>query len=180
MRNGLLYNFASQLIDRYYSSGTSNILSRKLRDSFKGDGGDEAYWKFPQTYLFGPLGMKGAVMETDPAGNFVGSSFSYLTARDWAKYGLLYLHDGVWNGKRILPQGWVKYSITPTPRSDGRYGAHWWLPEYKPSCFAALGFQHQNVVVFPSKDLVVVRLGLTWTYWDSEEFYKQVIDAISD
>ena len=77
----------------------------------------------PQKELFGPLGMTSAVMERDPSGTFVGSSFVYASARDWKRLGLLYLQDGVWNGRRILPLGWVRYVTTPTSVSGGDFGA---------------------------------------------------------
>jgi len=155
-----------------YSSGTSNILSGVLRASFEEDAD---YHAFPRTALFAAVGMRSAVMETDPAGNFVGSSFCFATARDWARFGLLYLGDGVFAGKRVLPEGWVERSVEPTPTSRrGRYGRHWWLnagpsgdPDRRPSpelpadIFRAEGFEGQTVAVLPSHELVVVRLGCT-------------------
>ncbi len=72
--------------------------------------------------------MNHMIMEPDASGTFVGSSYGYASARDWARFGLLYLNDGVWNGETILPPGWVKYSVTPAPAADmGKYGAQWWL-----------------------------------------------------
>lgn len=118
-------------------------------------------------------------METDPFGTFIASSFSYATARDWARFGQLYLNDGVWNGKRILPEGWVKYTTTPVEKSYGIYGAHWWLgsveekvPEslkpvqqlYLPlgkNSFLASGYGGQYTVVVPELKLVFVRLGFS-------------------
>jgi hypothetical protein len=95
------------------------------------------------------------VFETDAAGTFVGSSYVYATARDWARFGLLYLQDGVWNGTTILPPGWVEYSRTPTPTSENReYAAHFWanagdpqdpskrrFPHLPPDAYQASGFQ---------------------------------------
>lgn len=106
-----------------YASGTSNIISRLIRDTL----GDTAYRQFPRLALFEPLGMDSACLEADASGTLVGSSFLYATARDWAKFGQLYLQDGIWAGKRILPEGWVGYSAAATPESKGRYGAHFWL-----------------------------------------------------
>ena len=88
----------------YYSSGNSNILSRIIRQTL----GDSLYYSFPYKELFYKLGMYSAVMEPDASGTFVGSSYMYATARDWARFGLLYLQDGVYNSERILPEGWVK------------------------------------------------------------------------
>lgn len=150
----------------YYSSGTTNILSLIAKRTL----GNE-YLNFPRKELFNKLGMKSAVMEPDPSGVFVGSSFMYATARDWARFGLLYLHDGVWNGERILPEGWVAYSKSITTDGHGRYGAQFWLnaertdgserrlPSVPPDAYMASGFQGQRVFIIPSKELVVVRLG---------------------
>lgn len=94
-----------------YSSGTTNIISGVIRNAI---GSDTDYLAFPRRALFARLGMKSAVIEPDASGTLVGSSFMYATARDWARFGLLYLQDGVWEGQRILPEGWVKYSRMPT------------------------------------------------------------------
>jgi hypothetical protein len=87
----------------YYSSGTTNIISRIVRDSVGGTQAD--YFAFPRRALFDRIGMRSAIIEPDPSGTFVGSSYMYATARDWARFGLLYLQDGVWEGERILPEG---------------------------------------------------------------------------
>jgi CubicO group peptidase (beta-lactamase class C family) len=153
-----------------YASGTSNLLSRALRDSF-GEGADayREYLAFARRRLFDAIGARSFVLETDAAGDFVLSSFDFATARDWARFGLLYLRDGVWEGRRLLPEGWVAYTRTPTPHSSGRYGAHWWLagdrqpdwPDIPSDAFWAAGHHHQHVAVLPSQRLVVVRLGCT-------------------
>jgi CubicO group peptidase (beta-lactamase class C family) len=178
----------------HYSSGTSNIVSRILRDSFDGD--QAAYFGFPRLALFEPLGMRSAVIEPDASGSFVASSFMFATARDWARFGLLFLHDGVWLGERILPRGWVEYSTTPTPAApQGRYGAHWWLnagepedpsdrpwPDLPTDSFAARGFEGQEVVVVPSRNLVLVRLGQSRpeSTYDSNDFAAAVLAAIRE
>jgi len=125
--------------------------------------------------LFEPLGMASAQAEFDAAGTFVGSALMYATARDWARFGLLYLRDGVWDGRHILPEGWVDYARSKTPAADcDIYGAGWWItpptgsgrplgalaPNGPRDLFAAEGHEGQVVVVVPSKDLIVVRLGL--------------------
>lgn len=132
-------------------------------------------------------------MEMDASGTYVGSSFMYATARDWARFGLLYLRDGIWEGERILPEGWVKYSTTPAPKAPkGQYGAHFWLnrgdpenPEDRPfprlpmDLFLAWGFQEQQTVILPSHKLVVVRLGMTHQgLWGLESFVTDVLKAI--
>jgi CubicO group peptidase (beta-lactamase class C family) len=154
-----------------YSSGSSNLLSGILRESFAGN--TPAYHRFPREALFDRIGMRSAVLETDAAGTFVASSFAYATARDWARFGLLHAQDGVWRGERVLPIGWVARIRQPTPPApQGSYGAHWWLnagtkgaPEDRPfpslpaDLYFASGFEAQYLVVLPSHELVVVRLG---------------------
>ena len=132
-------------------------------------------------------------METDAAGTFVGSSFMYATARDWARFGLLFLQDGVWSGERILPEGWVAFSRSPAPGApDGKFGAHFWrripeefrcgddTPDLAGDAFHAVGYAGQFVTIVPSRALVLVRLGLT-NYpcgWDHQKFVALVVDAI--
>ncbi len=156
-----------------YSSGTSNILARVLRDSFDGDVAAMLAWARRQ--LFDPADLRSVVMELDPSGTPILSSFVFMTARDWARFGELHRTDGVWRGQRLLPEGWVKYVSTPTPRApEGQYGAHWWLnagdpehpekrawPSVPRDAYAAQGHSGQYVVVIPSAELVVVRLGLS-------------------
>lgn len=154
-----------------YSSGTTNIVSHLVRKTI----GDDDYYSFPQRELFQKIGMTSIVMEPDAGGTFVGSSYSFATAQDFARFGLLYLNDGVWNGERILPENWVTFSSTPTSGAHrGEYGAHWWTnageknnpaarsyPSVPTDSFQAEGFEGQYIFVIPSKKLVVVRLGLT-------------------
>ena len=128
--------------------------------------------------------MASAHLETDESGNYIGSSYCYATPRDWAKFGLLYLNDGVWNGKRILPEGWVEYSRKQASQSNGIYGAHFWqnhgnaayqdVPE---DLFSCNGYEGQYVFIIPSRDLVVVRMGLSETF-DVNKFLKEILKAI--
>jgi hypothetical protein len=171
-----------------YSSGSTNIIAYALHQVL-----GEQYAAFPRRALFDRLGMARAVIETDAAGNFVASSFMYATARDWARFGLLYLHDGVWSGERILPEGWVAYSRTPAPHApDGRFGAHLWLHVPKhyrcgseaqalpADAFHAVGHEGQFVTIIPSRELVLVRLGLTRypCAWDHQRFVHSVLQAL--
>jgi CubicO group peptidase (beta-lactamase class C family) len=169
-----------------YSSGTSNILARVLREAIADDA---EYLAFPRRALFERIGMAGAVIEADAAGNFVASSFMHATARDWARLGLLYLQDGVWGGERILPEGWVKYSVTPAPASGGRFGAHFWLKLagqspglLPPGAYHMAGHDGQFVTIVPEKKLVVVRLGLSRLprAWNQTAFVAEVIATIRD
>jgi CubicO group peptidase (beta-lactamase class C family) len=169
----------------YYSSGNSNIISRIIRQTL----GDSLYYDFPYQQLFYKLGMYSAVIEPDASGTFVGSSYMYATARDWARFGLLYLNDGVCNSERILPEGWVKQSTTAAPGSMRGYGFQIWLnrgsdtsvrhfPDAPGDMFYADGFESQLVFMIPSKDLVVVRLGLTQhNNFDGNKFLKELLDA---
>lgn len=171
-----------------YSSGTTNILSWIMRQK-TGDG----YHSLPYQRLFKRIGMHSAILEPDPSGTFVGSSFCYATARDWARFGLLYLNDGVWDGSHILPEGWVQYTATPAPAAPrGEYGAQWWLnagaagnptnrtyPNVPTDSFQAEGFEGQFVFVVPSKNLVLVRLGLSQqTEPDMNAFVAEVIGLL--
>lgn len=142
-----------------YSSGTSNIVARIAGDAV--GGGADGMRAFLRERLFDPLGMRSAKPRFDPAGTFIGSSYVYATARDFARFGLLVLRDGVWDGKPLLPRGWVDHARTETPASIGRYGAHWWLALDGSGIFTANGFQGQYIVVDPARDLVVVRLGVS-------------------
>lgn len=151
-----------------YSSGTSVLVSRIWQDAFD-DPADA--WRWPREALFRPLGMTSAVMETDANGTFVGSSYLYATARDWARFGLFLLRDGRWLGRPILPDGFVAWMREPAPASDGVYGnGHVWLVglggdddsfDLPEDIFWLRGHDGQTTAVIPSLDLVVVRLGLT-------------------
>lgn len=172
-----------------YSSGTTNILSWLTRQVI----GEEDYYRFYQRELFEKIGAHSMVVEPDAGGTYVGSSYSWATARDWARFGLLYLNDGVFQGKRILPEGWVRYTTTPADAAPrGEYGAQWWLnagekanpsnryyPDLPTDCFQAEGFEGQFVFVIPSKKLVVVRLGLSQkNELDMNAFVARVIQAL--
>jgi CubicO group peptidase (beta-lactamase class C family) len=174
-----------------YSSGTTNLVQRILRDSFDDL---EAYHGFVRGRLLHPLGMTRTTIAPDASGTMVGSSFGYATARDWARLGLLFLQDGVWEGERLLPEGWVDYSTRPTPEApQGSYGAHWWLnagtpddaadrpwPELPPGAYSASGFEGQYTMVVPSHDLVVVRQGYTPEQgrWSMAEFTARVMETL--
>ncbi len=154
-----------------YSSGTTNLLQRTLRETLEGH--DAGYHAFARDRLFAPLGMASAVLEPDASGSFIGSSFMYATARDWAKLGLLYINDGVAGGERLLPEGWRDYVATPNSASDGFYGAQFWLnhpgtdgrPKYMPGvpdeAYLMAGHEGQYVLIAPDKRLVIVRTGMT-------------------
>lgn len=162
-----------------YSSGTSNMLSGILRNQFKSH---KAYLDFVYTDFIDKIGMNSAIMEADMAGNFVASSYGWATTRDWAKWGLVYLHRGNWNGTQIFAPEWVDYATASASSSEGEYGAHIWLnkngymPDVPKNIFSANGFQGQRVFVFPSHDLVVVRMGLA--KMDFNIFLKEILGSI--
>ena len=109
-----------------YSSGTANIVARLLRELHGND--LAAQVRFSRARLFDAADMTSAFFEPDVTGTFIGSSFAFMTARDWARFGELHRNDGVWFGRRILPEGWVRYVTTPTPLAPiGQYGAMFWL-----------------------------------------------------
>lgn len=146
-----------------YSSGTTNLLSNFIRMQFDTH---QEYLDFWYEELIDKIGMYSMTLETDLNGNYVGSSYAWATARDWAKFGLLYLHRGNWKGTQILEESWVDYTTAPAAGSEGEYGAHFWLnaggvyPNAPKDLYSANGFQGQYVFIIPSKNLVVVRFGL--------------------
>lgn len=147
-----------------YSSGTTNIISRCAAKAAGAHGPD--FERFMRTRLLDVIGMTSAQPKFDAAGTFIGSSFCYATPRDFAKFGLLYLRDGVWEGKRLLPEGWVDYARTPTWQQEGEaretpYGAQWWIGLGGEGSFSANGYEGQFTVCMPDLDMVIVRHGKT-------------------
>jgi CubicO group peptidase (beta-lactamase class C family) len=142
-----------------YSSGTTNIICRILRDVV-GDG-PTGMLAFMQRELFEPIGMKSPLPKFDTSGTFVGSSYCLAIPQDFARFGYLYLRDGVWDGRRILPEGWVDYARTCIHHdAEGAYGAHWWV-KYGTPWFFASGYDGQRTLVAPDRDVVIVRCGRT-------------------
>ena len=124
------------------------------------------------------------ILETDLSGNFVGSSYGWASTRDWARFGLLYLHRGDWAGTQLFDPAWVDYITRPTADSGGSYGAHFWLnrdgkyPDAPQGMFMANGYQGQHVFIIPSKDLVIVRTGLAeGPDFDGNAFLREVLKA---
>lgn len=172
-----------------YSSGTSNMLAWIIRNSV----GDSAYYAFASERLFKKTGMHSMILEPDAGGTFVGSSYAFATPRDWGRFGLLFLNDGMFNGERILPEGWSEYSSTPCEGAPlGEYGAQFWLnagsktdvvkrvyPDVPPDLYWADGYEGQNVFILPSKDLVVVKLSQSsGNYLDDNQFLANIIKAL--
>jgi hypothetical protein len=177
-----------------YSSGTANILAHLAFDAAGGTVPDA--YAYAREYLFEPGGMTSAVFEPDGTGAFVGSSYLYMTARDWARFGELYLDGGSLNGERLLPADWVEFSHTGGGKIDepGGYGALWWLnsdgsdpPSVRwlncpPDTYMAMGHNDQIVAVVPSRKLVFVRLG--WTTggaeFDTDRHLSHILASLHD
>ncbi|HEY0120589.1 MAG TPA: serine hydrolase [Rhizobium sp.] len=169
-----------------YSSGTATLLSRVWMNKLPNESTAIAY---PRDALFAPLGMSSAVLEADERGTFVGSSYLYATARDWARFGQFLLQDGVWKGRRLLPEGFVGAMRTPTKASGGVYSqvqawlagpggsdAQFGLPA---DTFWMLGHDGQSVAIVPSANLVLVRMGLTpsWLDYKPQILLKKILDV---
>ncbi len=171
-----------------YASGTSNLLAAYLADRVGGAG---AFLDLADEALFDPLGMWRSLWEVDASGMPVGSSYVHATARGWSRFGQLHLDGGVWRGERLLPEGWVEWVTTPTP-TRSNYGRHWWLnrprthaggrpmfPSLPAGTFSAQGYAGQYVVVIPSRDVVIVRLGTdVGPRFAFDAFGAAVLDAL--
>ena len=159
-----------------YLSSISNILADVVRGQFATD---EEYWHYWQGSLFDPLGIDSATLETDTSGTWVGSSYLWASAGDWARLGQVMLEDGVWQGEPSLPAGWLAFATTPAvPDGEGHgYGAQSWLPgkvggecrrySVPTDTVSMAGHWGQVVAMIPSQRAVIVRLG--WTF-DSDQF----------
>ena len=169
-----------------YSSGNSNILSKVIRQVV----GEKTYVAFPYKELFYKINAYSFLLEPDASGTYIGSSYSYATARDFARFGLLYYNNGTWNGEQILPASWVRESVQPSIADKRKhYGYQFWLngydendstkrwyPDVPADMFFCDGYGGQDVYIIPSEKLIVVRLGLHTV--DENKFLKEVIQSI--
>jgi CubicO group peptidase (beta-lactamase class C family) len=171
-----------------YSSGTANIVARIVQDTAGGS-------TLVQDRLFLPLGMKSAVIEPDEHGTLVGSSYMYADARDWARYALFLLQNGVWQGQEMLPAGYVDMMATPVAASHGEYGHGFvWLwgsdpviegqnPDtafgIPPDTFYMSGHDGQTIAVIRSRQIAVIRLGLTpySDHYSPQRLIQAVLEA---
>jgi CubicO group peptidase (beta-lactamase class C family) len=183
----------------YYSSSDTNILSLALRNIY----GNEKYLQLPFKEIFDVMGIKDITFEKDGAGVYVGSSYIYTTPRDLAKFGFLYLNNGIWDGKRILPDGWVTLTRTPSKGykttkyypglEKNNLTAQWYantgvpdagipkpMPDIPDDAFWGSGHWGQRVFVIPSLDLVVVRLGddRKKEFFDDNDFLKFIVESL--
>ena len=171
-----------------YSGGNTNILSRIVRQTV----GEAGYPSFPYQSLFHKINMYSILLEPDASGTYIGSSYCYATARDFARFGLLYYNNGRWNGEQVLPADWVKESILPSTADKRKHYSYqfWlngfsedgttrrWYPDVPADMFFADGYGGQDVYIIPSKKLVVVRLGLHTI--DENKFLREVIQSVRD
>ncbi len=168
-----------------YTSGNTNMLCRLMRQK-KGDD----WFAFPYQALFHKIGMYYTLLEPDAAGTYVGSSYVYASARDYARFGLLYCNNGYAGGQQILPEGWLSAVSRPAPSDPQKhYGYQFWLNGYTdtsctkriyqeapPDLICADGYKGQRIIIIPSQQLVVVRLG--GNSWDEHKFLQQLFPAL--
>ena len=168
-----------------YSSGTTNILSRAVSRSLAGTSWPDI-GAYLRTRLFDRIGMTSAELRYDAAGTWVGSSYVYATARDFARFGYLYLRGGRWETEPVLSEAWVGRARTELSQDPDDpflgYSNHWWIWHDDRGTFAAQGYEGQLIAVVPSLDLVIVRLGKTPAEHRPAlfDFYRDVADAFTD
>lgn len=168
----------------YYSSGTTNLLMHLMRGYFSDQ---STYLDYLNKELFNRIGAYSFLIEPDASGGFVGSSFGWATARDWARVGQLYLNEGSWGGVQVLPSEWVDFvqQAPKDPEAKNVYGGQFWLngvhPDLPEDAYFMTGFHGQRVMIIPSKEMVVVRLGVTYNGgFDFDGFVNQVIEVIEN
>ena len=150
--------------------------------------GEKEYAAFPYKELFHKIGAYSFIHEADQSGTYVGSSYLYGTARDYARFALLYAQNGRWNGQQILPENWVAQTVQPSQAANNdQYGFQFWLnginpqgiqsyPDAPDDMYLAHGFGGQGIYIIPSKELIILRFGLD--EYDENKFLKEVISAI--
>ncbi|NOR33170.1 MAG: serine hydrolase [Bacteroidales bacterium] len=169
-----------------YSSGDANLLSGLIRNAI---GNQEEYHGYAYTRLFHRIGMLNTIVETDASGLFVASSYSYGSIRDWARFGMLFLNNGIFEGDTVLTQEWVEYMRSPAPASEGQYAGTFWLKEsdvenalvdVPEDIFFADGFLGQRIYIIPSKKLVVVRMGYSLSNFSVNDFLRDIIATLPE
>lgn len=166
----------------YYSSGDTNILMRVARLK---SGLPEAQWnRFPNDALFTPMNLRTALFEQDAEGDFIGSTFVFMGAHDWARFGLMLADGGQYQGRQIVPRDWVARMSTPTALSAGRYSTQTWfrggIPGERARTMELAGFGGQYVTIIPETRTVIVRLGFqpNRAAWDQARFLARVLPAL--
>ena len=168
-----------------YSSGTANVLSRIYLDVL---GGPQQSYDDYKVNISGPLGFQNAVFEVDASGAFFGSSYLYASARDWARLGQLMVNGGSINGRAIVTQDWISRATAPNgTKNQKAYGYQWWLnrgneelrwSDIPEDAYAAQGNRQQNMMIVPSKDVVIVRLGWTAGRYPINQNFSEIIAAL--
>jgi CubicO group peptidase (beta-lactamase class C family) len=168
-----------------YSSGSANVLSRIYLDVL---GGPQQSYDDYKTNIAGPLGFQNAVFEVDASGVFFGSSYLYASARDWARLGQLMVNGGAINGRKIVSQDWIDRATAPnTTENQKAYGYQWWLnrgnehlrwPDIPRDAYAAQGNRQQNMMIVPSKNAVIVRLGWTAGRYPVNQNFSEIIAVL--
>jgi CubicO group peptidase (beta-lactamase class C family) len=153
-------------------------------------GDDETYLQFPRRALFDKIGMRNTFASVDRFGDFILSSQVYTNARDLARFGMLYLQNGVWNNDRLLSEEWINFVRTPAPATSDRgnfYGGQWWLVpddrlDVPKDAYSTAGNRGQYVIVVPSHDLVIVRRGLDYGKqgFDRWDLLAEVLKAFDE
>lgn len=193
MRSDDMFQYAASVPSEFppgtsfnYSGGDINLISGLIR---KNMADDQDYHLLPYTSLMHRIGMLNTFMETDAAGTYVTSSYCYGTVRDWARFGLLYLNKGIFEGDTILPLGWVDYTRREAPNSNGLYSVGFWLKEPNPlnalvdvpgDVFFADGFLGQRVYIIPSEDLIVVRMGYSLKNISMNDLLHEIISLLPE
>ena len=166
-----------------YSSGTTNLLNKIMRERMEYY---QDYLDYPYSKLIDKIGMNSMILEADMNGSYVMSSYAWATTRDWAKFGILHLNKGNWNGEQIVEESWIDYLTTPTDTSNGEYGGQFWLnkeglyPDIPKDTYYASGYQGQRIVIIPSRDIVIVMTAFTKDeeLFDFNTFVKDILDCI--
>jgi CubicO group peptidase (beta-lactamase class C family) len=164
--------------DWYYSSGDTQLFSAIIKAATGMEAG-----QYAQEKLFGPIGLKGARWATDEAGHTLTFCCVYTTARNFARFGYLFLRDGRWNDQQVVPENWVEESTKPSQWENPSYGYFWWLlpfPDVPKDMFMADGFQTKRIYIIPSLDIVAVRIGEGDDAWDDDAFLKPIVEAVID
>lgn len=156
-----------------YSTGSTAINARLMGDIV---GRGAVFETWADTELFGPLGIDSVELEFDATDNWIGGYGANMTARDFARFGLLYMRDGLWDGQQILPDGWVDYARTPSVTNED-YGSGFWVDQHGAGSFSAIGFRGQIVAIDPTNDLIIVVLASGST-GGSNALVNDLIDAI--
>lgn len=174
-----------------YSSGTTNILSWLVKE--KTGGNQTSFEQFARTEFLDVLGIHEAIFEYDGSGTFVGSSYFHASPQSWLKIGMLYKNKGKWFGTQLLSEEWVNFALRPASDSKGRYGAQIWLnkktrptdkqlfPKLPEDTFMFQGYQGQYIVVIPTWDLMVVRMGVMRDpHWKMEQLILDIMNILEN